>query len=41
MADALPDAEHHTLVCGHMMPAEVPAEASALTAAFLARIGDG
>lgn len=41
MADALPGAEHHTLDCGHMMPAEAPREAAALTAAFITRITKG
>lgn len=38
MAEALPDATHHILACGHMMPAEMPVEAAALTADFIARL---
>ncbi len=35
MAEALPDAVHHTLPCGHMMPAEAPKEAASLVSDFL------
>jgi pimeloyl-ACP methyl ester carboxylesterase len=35
MAEALPNAVHHDIDCGHMMPAEAPEEAAALTSAFI------
>lgn len=36
MAEALPNARHHDIECGHMMPAEAPEDAASLTSDFIA-----